>query len=280
MPNAQMAAANPVTSSAPCGKHAGRMSSSVCTPQLADPRRTQSLISPSRHVHAVCIDAPMILQPADLPGSNLSAFDSEATPSAAWVDDPKLTARAWWKANDEMTEYVGLEDSLRYLRGVLEKEKFNGVMGFSQGACMAAYLCAYLEDPSSQPIFNPPPHPAFDFAIFISGFAPTLPPIEHHIRAKNVHVLGRTDTVVSNQRSETLFDICIQPRVEYHEGSHYVPSKASWRHFFHQWMAAFSPDSTIRPDDVSSPVPGQAGDDTPSGAQTPASGTVTPRGSL
>ncbi|KZT61193.1 hypothetical protein CALCODRAFT_491605 [Calocera cornea HHB12733] len=150
-------------------------------------------------------------------------------------------------------------------------------MGFSQGACMAAYLCAYLEEPFLEPIFNPAPHPAFDFAIFISGFAPTCPPIEHHICTKNVHVLGKTDTLVSNTRSLTLVDICINPRVEYHEGSHYVPSKASWRHFFHQWMAAFEPDSLKKPDDVPSPI-GSGGDDTPSGAQTPASGTMTPRG--
>ncbi|KZO93844.1 FSH1-domain-containing protein [Calocera viscosa TUFC12733] len=232
----------------------------------------------AKDIEFVFVDAPIVLQPADLPGASLAEFDSEASP-AQWVDDPKLTARAWWRANDEKTEYFGLEESLRFLRGVLEQGKFNGVLGFSQGACMAAYLCAYLEEPSIEPIFNPSPHPAFDFAILISGFAPTCPPIEHHIRAKSVHVLGKTDTVVSNKRSETLFDICINPRVEYHEGSHYVPSKASWRHFLHQWMRAFEPDSVMKPDDVASPF-ASSGDDTPSGAQTPVSGTMTPRGVL
>ncbi|EJT96919.1 FSH1-domain-containing protein [Dacryopinax primogenitus] len=232
----------------------------------------------AKDIEFVFVDGPIVLQPADLPGANLSEFDSEGG-AAQWVDDPKLTARAWWRANDEKTEYYGLEDSLRYLRDILEKERFHGILGFSQGACMAAYLAAYLEEPSAQPMFNPPPHPAFDFAIFISGFAPMCPPIEHHIRTKNVHILGRTDTLVSPKRSETLVDICIAPRVEYHEGSHYVPSKASWRHFFHQWMAAFSAESIRKPDDIPSPVP-SAGDDTPSGAQTPASGTMTPRGVL
>lgn len=47
-----------------------------------------------------------------------------------------------------------------------------------------------------------------------------------------LHVIGRTDVVVSEERSQSLIDKCENSRVEYHTGGHFTPSKASWRHFF------------------------------------------------
>lgn len=96
-----------------------------------------------------------------------------------------------------------------------------------------------------------------------------------------LHVLGRNDVIVVEERSKTLLDVSENKRVEWHDGGmlfglfpdfsqpmffllsigHFVPSKASWRAFFREYL--HDPTGDI-------PSPGPV-----SGSQ-PASGTATP----
>jgi Serine hydrolase (FSH1) len=59
-------------------------------------------------------------------------------------DDPSLTPRAWWKPNPERTKAIGLEESIMSVKEVLMKRKFDGVLGFSQGAAFAALISALV----------------------------------------------------------------------------------------------------------------------------------------
>lgn len=74
--------------------------------------------------------------------------------------------------------------------------------------------------------------------ISVGGFLPTpkypnlspLFPLPSSL--PTLHITGRNDVVVTPERSQTLIDACLNKRVEIHDGGHFTPSKASWRHFF------------------------------------------------
>lgn len=74
--------------------------------------------------------------------------------------------------------------------------------------------------------------------ISVGGFLPTpstpnltsLFPLPASL--PTLHITGRNDVVVTPERSQTLIDACLNKRVEVHDGGHFTPSKASWRHFF------------------------------------------------
>ncbi|KAJ7481713.1 serine hydrolase FSH [Mycena latifolia] len=217
-------------------------------------------------VDFVFVDGPVILQPADLFGSapqstTLAALDaSEATEGNE--------ARAWWNWNANRSEALGLPESLEVLRDVLKTRTFDGVLGFSQGAAAAALITALLEQPHSYPPFlidGKPPHPPFKFCVAVSGFrlngsiADAI--FETDYSTPTLHVIGKTDVVVHEERSQKLMDISTNARVEIHDGGHFVPSKGNWRKF----LAAYLLDPT---DNVPSPSLAASSADN-SGSSTP-----------
>lgn len=96
-----------------------------------------------------------------------------------------------------------------------------------------------LLKPGSHPSF--PAHEALrppKFLISVGGFLPVPrePDLSHLFplpaSLPTLHVVGRNDIVVTEEKSRTLWEKCENSRVEYHDGGHFTPSKASWRHFF------------------------------------------------
>ncbi|KZO93849.1 hypothetical protein CALVIDRAFT_539502 [Calocera viscosa TUFC12733] len=203
-------------------------------------------------------DGPIVVHPPDEACSSVSLTDENGMPlyrEASIVIDPCSTLRGWFIYNETRTKYQGVEESLRFLRSILKAQQFDGIFGFSQGAVMASYLCAYLENPSTHPLFSPRFHPPMKFAILASSLAPADPPLPDIIRTPTLHALGRNDTFMTNKESATLVRACRDPRVEYHDGGHFVQTKATWRRFYREWMLAFRPGSTVQPDGVAGPVP-------------------------
>ncbi|KAJ6511437.1 FSH1-domain-containing protein [Mycena vitilis] len=200
-----------------------------------------------KSVDFVFVDAPTILQPSDLPAATLDALGaSEATGTS--------DARAWWTWNTTKSEALGLPKSLEVLRDVLKTRTFDGVLGFSQGAALATLLSALLERPQVYPPFlvdGLAPHPPFQFCIAVSGFRLSGTPIadaiyEAPFSTPTLHVIGKTDVIVVEERAHQLVKISTDARVEEHDGGHFVPSKGNWRKF----LAAYILDPT---DNVPSP---------------------------
>ncbi|GAA5850053.1 hypothetical protein JCM8547_000997 [Rhodosporidiobolus lusitaniae] len=202
----------------------------------------------------VFVDPTHVLEvPTESAADFKDKFDSDAasTPTAA-ADTP----RAWWFADTapdgHYRKFKQFDETLHYLRDILEKQgPFDGVLGFSQGAACAAVLTALLENPSVEPIFSAPakdpsatwPHPPFQFAILSAGFFPLDPKVSAYFDKKpttpSLHVLGRGDTIVGAERSVPLTEAFVDARVEWHDGGHHTPSKASWRRFFEAYIKAF-----------------------------------------
>lgn len=118
----------------------------------------------SPHPLIVFLDAPIVLSPADLQffgTKNLDPSQKEAS-----TDDETLVPRAWWRANDTNTKYLGFQETLNYIRDFLASQErpfqvcvrnitqltvvYNGVspeqgiLGFSQGSGMAALLASLV----------------------------------------------------------------------------------------------------------------------------------------
>ncbi|KAG8679306.1 large subunit of alpha-aminoadipate reductase, partial [Ceratobasidium sp. 423] len=110
---------------------------------------------------AVFLDAPIMLQPVDMPGGIASAEALDTIKAAP--EEPELQPRAWWRANQDKTVYYHVAETIEYLKNYLKDQRFNGVFGFSQGACMAAALTKILEQPEAYP------------AILVDGKAPHPP---------------------------------------------------------------------------------------------------------
>lgn len=207
--------------------------------------QTGALRKSCKDVEFVYLDPPLVLDKVDFSSgtATLADLDSEGTSLDAEDRTEETTPRAWWTAKPdesdpqgELKHYVKFDESVAYLHDFLIKQSspFDGVLGFSQGACMAALLAALLERPGLHPSF--PSHPTLQplkFAILCGGFKAHDSALAkfYPLELPTLHVIGRNDVIVTEERSRTLVRECNDCRIEFHEGGHFIPSKANWRHF-------------------------------------------------
>lgn len=109
----------------------------------------------------------------------LKRFNSTASFEA---DDNRVIPRAFWsgRRDDDWVHFDYLEETISFFRELLEREKFDGVFGFSQGGTMATILTALCERPHAHPLWAAAPLPGresypwppapFKFCIVSSGF--------------------------------------------------------------------------------------------------------------
>jgi len=127
--------------------------------------------------------------------------------------DPPFTSKhesigeglSWYEfstVGEDEVKWSRFDESLQYISEVFtSRGPFDGVMGFSQGACVAALLSVLRERDSL------PPPVQFQFVWLFSGFCPKDPEwrklcLETQVRKiSSVHVIGETDQIISPQRS-------------------------------------------------------------------------------
>lgn len=167
--------------------------------------------------------APIKLNLADIPGA--------LAPSATDTDPE---AYAWWRRDEVTGEYVGLPDTLAFLSTYLDTHgPFTGVVGFSQGAAMAAILASVLEGRDGGVEGWNSSHPPLKFAVCYSGFRAPRERYEGFYTPKIatpvLHVIGSLDTLVEEERTLALVRACEggEKRMLYHPGGHYVPVSKS-----------------------------------------------------
>ena len=179
--------------------------------------------------------------------------------------------RGWWfsqpndyfKATDVSDTDKGFEESLALLRQTAALHgPFDGIMGFSQGAALAALICL-MQEADKEEDFN------FRFAILFAAFKSRSSRHAHwyvhqhdqicssfdfklsicdrytgsKVRLPTLYVLGEDDKVIEKALSEELLPLFTQPTVVYHPGGHFVPAtgkqKPQYLDFLNK-MAAFS----------------------------------------
>ncbi len=137
-----------------------------------------------------------------------------------------------------------MQDGLRTIADAIRAAGgIDGVVGFSQGGA-AAPLVASLLEPSRPSAFaeaeakGAMPFPAsfielreeqapLMFAVSYSAFlAPSslyTPFYQPKISTPTLHFVGTLDSVVEESRSLALVEACVEPKVVYHPGGHFVP---------------------------------------------------------
>ncbi|KAG1454759.1 hypothetical protein G6F46_002473 [Rhizopus delemar] len=181
-------------------------------------------------------------------------YTSEAHREAATDENAPEEAKpfAWWHPykNDDKNltsdgYYRGFTESVDYLKGVMQKDgPFDGIFGFSQGACLAAVILVALEHRNTIPLFRDFDHPNFKFGMVAAGFKPSSQKATQDfwtqkISTPTLHMIGMEDSLITPELQQTLVDQCIDPVVIRHNGGHVVPSNAPSRNEILAFVSKF-----------------------------------------
>ncbi|XP_030459942.1 rhodanese-like domain-containing protein 6 isoform X1 [Syzygium oleosum] len=206
--------------------------------------RTASLAKKLRNIaELVFVDAPhelcFIYQPSVVDGHSKVSTEHRGPPKEkcnkkfAWLVPPDFSAgsEADWKEADgpfDPLQYQqqtgGFDSSLAYLKSTyLRDGPFDGILGFSQGAAMAALVCARKDKLKGEMDFR--------FAILCSGFALNLAEFEHgSINCPSLHIFGSDrgrDRQIPNTASAGLaeyFEDGSRVIIE-HDNGHIIPTR-------------------------------------------------------
>jgi len=157
-------------------------------------------------------------------------------------DDPP---RGWWfsgpgtfEAGEAAAAPAGLDESLSAVAAALEERgPFDGLLGFSQGAALAAMVCSLRA--RGDPRFP------VAFAILVAGFASCAPAHGHFYREPialpTLHVVGDADAVIPAPLSRELARHFVEPVVLAHPGGHFVPAAAPQKKAYLDFLDRFRP---------------------------------------
>ncbi len=203
-------------------------------------------------VELVCIDAP-----TSVSGKHAwwraVAVDNAAVPTDPGVGRGTKRYEAWPRTLDA-------------IRAAFRRQgPFDGVLGFSQGAALAALLVGLRSrdgssasgpDATAQTASSEPPLD-FDFAVMIGGFASADSDLArlYDERANydlpSVHMIGRSDAAVPREASLALASRFKDPLILEHEGGHVIPHGPPIRQAFRTFLEEMQrrrASSRIRPD--------------------------------
>jgi fermentation-respiration switch protein FrsA (DUF1100 family) len=137
-----------------------------------------------------------------------------------------------------------MEDGFRTIASTIQEVGgIDGVIGFSQGGAAAAMVASLLEPSRPQDFASGEAkggmaypdsflslrqtQPPLKFAVSYSAFFAPNPLYasfyEPKISTPTLHIVGTLDSVVEESRSLALVKACVEPKVVYHPGGHFVP---------------------------------------------------------
>ncbi|XP_008563887.1 PREDICTED: ovarian cancer-associated gene 2 protein [Galeopterus variegatus] len=156
--------------------------------------------------------------------------------------------RGWWfsdqdanifNALEEPTVCRGLDEALETVAQALNKlGPFDGLLGFSQGAALAALVCALGQE-------GDPRFPLPRFIILVSGFCPRGLGLKESILQSplslpSLHVFGDTDRVIPSQESMQLASRFPGAITLTHSGGHFIPAAAPQRQAYLKFLDQFA----------------------------------------
>ncbi|XP_037432984.1 rhodanese-like domain-containing protein 6 [Triticum dicoccoides] len=201
--------------------------------------RTSSLAKKLKHIaELVFIDAPHKLSFVYRPDPDVCS-DKPSPPSgtaktkSAWLVSPHMSCHTMqdWKVADapfdplqyqEQTD--GFKESYAYLESIIAQDgNFDGVLGFSQGAAMAALLCRQQQKTCGSPKFR--------FGIFCSGYPAPVGDFDREpIRLPSLHCFGGGeghDRQIASRASTELAGMFEEGRctIVEHDMGHIIPTR-------------------------------------------------------
>ena len=185
------------------------------------------------------VDAPHLLPWYYKPQPGCDPPPPGGAPRRAWLHTPEQVlgtpGNAQWQAAPQgldATQHTrqteGWDACWTLLRAALVAGNYDGLLGFSQGAGIAASVVAMLQH-------TPLPGIHLRFVILCSGYVPTAPalapllgPGAPPLTLPSLHVVGGQDTEVAANASHVLF-ACFAPdsrQMVVHEQGHLMPRAA------------------------------------------------------
>lgn len=143
-------------------------------------------------------------------------------------------------------EALGLPASFDAVLAEWSRGGYDGILGFSQGAIMAAAVCSELHRVGSAACPR--------FVILISGFGKPVPcglrafPPKQPLPVPSLHIWGEADDHIPGWASQALASHFSEPRVYVHSGHHFVPQKPADIQVIHQFLALFAHPGTSAPE--------------------------------
>jgi predicted esterase len=202
--------------------------------------RTSALAKKLKRIaELVFIDAPhelsFVYQPKPDPCSDKPSPPSfTARTKFAWLVSPNTSCHTEqeWKIADgpfDPLQYEhqteGLEESYTYLENTIaENGNFDGILGFSQGAAMAALLCRRQQKTCGSPKFR--------FGVFCSGYPAPVGDLDSEpIRLPSLHCFGGGgeghDRQIASRASTELACMFEEDRrtIVEHDMGHIIPTR-------------------------------------------------------
>ncbi|KAK4102305.1 hypothetical protein N658DRAFT_469925 [Parathielavia hyrcaniae] len=159
-------------------------------------------------------------------------------------DETEIDSWAWFRREEATGLYRFVREGMGRLAEKVFAGYIDGVIGFSQGGCVAGMLASALEGGRAEKDV-PAEHRGWveavrqanggrplRFAVVYSGFYAVPGDLawlyEPKISTPTLHFLGSLDTVVDERRSRGLVERCEAPLVLTHPGGHYVPVSKEW----------------------------------------------------
>ncbi|KAH0362597.1 hypothetical protein KCU65_g7908, partial [Aureobasidium melanogenum] len=198
-------------------------------------------ISKARDIQFTFVNAPLSLTQDALPSIDLDGAKQQD-------NNAQLDAYTWWHLTGKTSPFLynGLDVSLSSIvETIYTQGPFDGIIGFSQGAALAAMVASLLEHGRKDAFdkaeaLGGMPYPAafitgagivqppLKFVIAMSGFAGVGVPLYQafyhpQIMTPTLHVLGENDDFIKPAMSQKLVNCFVDPRVLHHAGGHVVP---------------------------------------------------------
>ncbi|KAJ9594712.1 hypothetical protein L9F63_013986 [Diploptera punctata] len=181
-----------------------------------------------KHAELVFITAPNEVPPSQ--ESLLIHEDTNAMEQYAWWFS---TMNKTFDSKNPSNMCIGFEESLNLIERTFEEEgPFDGILGFSQGACFVGLLCGMQE--TNMLNFE------FGFAILVAGFTSLcLAHSNYYVKESTIptlHIYGDGDNCIIRERSEDLLQYFEDAEVMLHQGGHYVPSSPAQRQGYIEFL--------------------------------------------
>ncbi|KAK4672018.1 Family of serine hydrolases 3 [Podospora pseudoanserina] len=181
--------------------------------------------------------APNRLYPRDIPGYQPSS-DNEGR------EDEEIDSWAWFRKDEATGSYRLVQQGMLQLASAIEETGggIEGVIGFSQGGCVASILAAALEgfrQPAEEhkewveSIRAANGGQPLKFWVSYSGFWAVDQDLsgwlyQPKVKTPSLHYFGGLDTVVDESRSQGLVERSEGAVKVVHPGGHYVPVSKEW----------------------------------------------------
>ncbi|KAL3638192.1 Rhodanese-like domain-containing protein 6 [Castilleja foliolosa] len=181
-------------------------------------------------------ELPFIYQPP-LSDINQSPPDNHCTRKFAWLvstdydvskyDDDWKMAKTPFDSLQYQQQTEGFDKSINYLKSIFSQAgPFDGILGFSQGAAMAALMGAHKEKLKGEIDFR--------FVILCSGFAVNMEPCtEGSINCPSLHIFGNREgkdrqiDCEASKRIVSLFESGCSVIIE-HDLGHIIPTRSPY----------------------------------------------------